>query len=253
MKKITRRLVSVMLALVLIAGLPLLSAEGTADAASSTRPVRLLMLDRWSEDNTVAVWAFGTIGVKVVTVYSLRDVDPAKYDGLLVPGGVNDVDPRLYNAKDSGKNYKPDINFDKRQIAAIKRFARAGKPVFGICRGLQIINVAFGGRLKQNIKRHSGRRVARNVKGSWIYKVDGRKRVTYHMHHQGIKKLGKHLKATSYDVPSGEIEAIEHVSLPIYAVQWHPEALKLDPNGVKVLKAFRNVCLKYRKLNTKKR
>ena len=253
MKKYLRRTVPFILALSLIMSFPFYAAEGTAHAASGTRPVSIVMVGKRGAGNAAVVWAFSTAGVKVTTVYRLSKVKPSKYDGLIIPGGLNDVTPVLYGAKRSKKTYKPDRALDRLQIKAVKRFAKAGKPVFGICRGFQVINVAFGGTLKQHIGSHSGFRTVKNARRSWIRKVFGYKEKTYHAHHQGIKKLGKGLIATSYDIKSGEIEAFEHKSLPVYAVQWHPEAMtRYHPDSLRIFKAFRKICLRNR-LNAPKK
>jgi len=139
------------------------------------------------------------------------------------------------------------MKLDKRQIRALKRFVKADKPVLGICRGFQVINVAYGGTLKQHIKRHQGYRTAKIVKGTWLYRIYGKKTRTYHMHHQAIKKLGEGLIVSATDMSTGEIEAFRHESDPVYAVQWHPECfMKYNMEAQKVLKAFKRICLKHR-------
>jgi len=249
-----KKLIVVVVTLTFILSFPLLSAEGNVQAASGReKKVKLVMLDKKGEDNSAVVYAFNSVGVSVTTVYSLRYADPKKYDGLIIPGGLNDITPSLYGAKDSGKNYHPDKALDKRQIKAIRRVAEAQKkPVFGICRGEQVINVAFGGTMKQNIKRHTGWRTVKNKKGSWNYKVLGRSYTGFDSHHQSVKKLGKHLVATSWDKRSKEIEALEHETLPIFGIQWHPEAFMRQAGTQKVFSSFKKVCLRSRNAKTTK-
>ena len=126
LKNQLRKLIAVVLTAVFVLGFPILSSEGEASAYSG-KPVRLVMLDRRDNDSRDVAGAFGAVGVRVTTVYSLKAVKPKRYDGLVIPGGLNDIDPSLYGAKDHGKNYKPDKAFDKRQIKAIKRFAQGQK------------------------------------------------------------------------------------------------------------------------------
>ena len=201
----------------------------------------LLMVDNRS-DNRRVVTQFAKVGVTVVTVYNIKDVDPAKYDGLIIPGGGN-MDPRSYRAKRDKHTYGTDKAKDDLQIAAILMFAKAGKPVLGICRGSQVINVAFGGTLKQHIPRwHKKNRKVKTVKGSWVRGIYGKKSKVYHWHHQCIKKLGKGLKVTARDARDKRIEAIQHKTLPIYGVQWHPD-IKPNKKSYALYNSFKQICL----------
>ena len=173
------------------------SAPEVTEQVTVKRKPHLLMVDN-RKDNKRVVKEFKKVGVKVTTVYSLKKVDPVKYDGLIIPGGHN-IDPKMYGAKRSKYTYGTNIKKDRMQVEAVKRFAEAGKPVLGLCRGCQLINVAFGGTIKQHIKWHKYYRKVVNVKGYWMYDVYGKTRNTYHFHHQCVKKLGKGLIATSFD------------------------------------------------------
>ena len=243
--KLISKLLLLLLCFMLVLSVPLAEPDGNAYAASKSksktkaRPVHLLMVDKAGSGNGGVIVAFNSVGVKVTTVYSLRKVKPSKYDGLIIPGGVNDVEPSLYKAKCSRMTFCPKKKFDKLQIKAIKRFVKAGKPVFGICRGFQVINVAYGGTLKQHISRHRGFRTVKSKKGSWIYNVQGRRKSVFHSHHQTVKKLGEGLIATSYDVRSGEMEALEHETDPVYAVQWHPEVHMYQQGSRGIFRAFK--------------
>ena len=206
---------------------------------AQTRKVHLLMVDN-SPANKRVVKHFKKVGVKVTTVYSLKKVDPSKYDGLIIPGG-NNMDPRSYKAKRHRRTFGTNRKKDKMQIEAVKRFAREGKPVLGLCRGCQVINVAFGGTLKQHIGWHIGFRKVRNVKGYWMYRMFGKTRKTYHYHHQCVGKLGKGLAATSYDMKGKTIESVQHKTLPVYGIQWHPDC-KVGRQGYRVFKEFKKIC-----------
>ena len=173
-----------------------------------------------------------------VTVLGTRKINVKKFDGVALAGGP-DVTPRLYGQKNKhSSNCNPAK--DKMQIAVIKKFAKAGKPILGVCRGQQIINVAFGGTLKQHIGWHSGSRKVKIEKGSWLYKAYGKTAKVAHNHHQAIKKLGSGLVATQWDAKSKVIEAIEHETLPVYGVQWHPESM--GKRGMKVGRIFKKEC-----------
>ena len=183
-------------------------------------------------------------GCNVVKITTTK-IDPKKYDGLVVPGG-GDVDPALYHQKKNPHDYGINRKLDLLQINVIKKFANAGKPVIGICRGCQVINVAFGGTLYQHIKGwHIGRRVAKIKKGSMFYDLFGRYESVAHSHHQCALKLGKGLIATQWDVKDKHIEAIEHKTLPVYGLQWHPEGM--GKRGSMVAKRFMSICIKTNK------
>ena len=215
------------------------------------RKPRLLMVDK-KGNNPGLPQEMKKLGCKVTIVNRLNKVDPKKYDALLVPGG-GDVHPKNWG----GKKHPAAGNFtykkDRFQIVAIQRFARAKKPILGICRGEQLINVAFGGAMIQNLypksKRptyeHGFRRVA-NVKGSWIYKIYGKKPRVFFYHHQAVdpKRLGKGIVITSWSVGHKykHVEAIEHETLPIYGVQWHPDS-NVRKQGTRIFRGFKKVVL----------
>ena len=153
-------------------------------------------------------------------------------DGFLFSGGV-DVDPKYSGEEikfDNVKCCEPRDNFE---LAIFKKILASGKPVLGICRGVQLINVAMGGSLYQHIDGHSTNdreKTAHTVtvkEGSLLYKLVGEKSVidVNTLHHQVIKDVapGLNAVATSHD---GYIEAVELPGHKFFvAVQWHPEGL----------------------------
>lgn len=178
-------------------------------------------------------------------------IDVSRYDGLVIPGGHN-IDPRMYGAERAPETYGTNIKKDKIQVYMIQQFAKANKPVLGVCRGCQVVNVAFGGTICQHIPGwHKWDRTVKIKKGSWLYNAYGSKASTYHFHHQCVQKLGDGLVATQWDVSDGRIEAIEHKTLPVYGVQWHPDAM--ETRGYGVFREFRNTCVRYKKVNDYKR
>lgn len=160
-----------------------------------------------------------------------------RFDGLLIPGG-GDIDPAAYGedeVTDTLYGIRPDA--DAFEIALVLEAARRHLPTLGICRGLQIANVAFGGTLHQDLPEHKkdlmGRAFAGHyrtnvVQGTRLHNVVGRDEIVVNsLHHQGIKELGDALRigATATD---GVVESIES-SDPVWdmlAVQWHPECLR---------------------------
>lgn len=162
----------------------------------------------------------------------------SKYDGLILPGG-GDINPSRYNEKKKGSK---DINnkLDNLQFTVLGKFVEAKKPVLGICRGSQVINVYFGGSMNQDIKKHMGTNHPTTItKGSMVYRVYGKKLQVNSFHHQSVKRLGKGLRIVQR-ASDGTVEGIEHTTLPVYGLQWHPEAM--GASGRKILKEFLKVC-----------
>jgi gamma-glutamyl-gamma-aminobutyrate hydrolase PuuD len=159
-------------------------------------------------------------------------------DGLVLQGG-SDVSPSTYGETPLAPQWAGDRLRDVYEIELVHEFIEAGKPVLGICRGAQLINVAFGGTLYQDIptqlaesqvhvtdayERHRhdirfepGSGLARLYRG-----VD--KPVVTSIHHQSIKALGRGLRVEAWSEPDGVVEAIRATGKSyVFAVQWHPE------------------------------
>lgn len=181
---------------------------------------------------------------------------PEEYDGLLLPGG-EDVDPSLYGAENRGSvGISPAL--DALQTASLEAFVRAGKPVFGICRGEQLINVFFGGTLVQDLPekaRHAHGEgepdrvhALRAEEGSFLHGLYGAAFQVNSSHHQAVERLGKGLRAVAFCGEDGVVEAVAHETLPVLAVQFHPERMRppfADPrvvSGDPVLRLFLSLC-----------
>ena len=157
---------------------------------------------------------------------------PEKYDGLLLPGGC-DVNPARYG-KERIPEETTDDRLDEIQFDALARFLEAGKPVLGICRGHQLLNVAFGGTLIQHLpgaEKHQGLATGEdNVhriiveENTFLRKIYGPSCMANSTHHQGVETPGKGLIAAARS-EDGVIEAMEHESLPVWSVQFHPERM----------------------------
>lgn len=159
--------------------------------------------------------------------------DLAPFDGLLLPGG-GDLNPRLYGEELCGS--EPfDAGLDRLQWTALDRFVKAGKPVLGICRGMQLINVYFGGTLIQHLPTTAAHRMppgggdqvhaVRAEAGSLLRALYGERFATNSSHHQAVGTPGDGLAVTARCPDDGVIEAVECPGKPIFAVQFHPERM----------------------------
>ena len=160
-------------------------------------------------------------------------------DALVLHGGA-DVWPGSYGEEPLDPRWNGDRQRDSYEIALVRAFVAAGKPVFGVCRGLQLINVAFGGTLYQDIPTQLAQSTPHrdsDVFDHHFHSVDvvaGTRlhtllTQTHHpkinsIHHQGIKDLAPGFVVEARCPEDGLIEAIRHTgSAYVAAVQWHPE------------------------------
>lgn len=164
-------------------------------------------------------------------------------DGLVLQGG-NDVAPETYGETALHPDWQGDRVRDRYERDLIQAFVDAGKPVFGICRGLQLLNVHFGGTLWQDIETQcippEGNPVVHRVLGRYEHHhhtvefvagsrlqalFPGLPRITTNsIHHQGIKTLAPDFVAEAYCPEDGLVEAIRWRGPAfVFGVQWHPE------------------------------
>jgi putative glutamine amidotransferase len=161
-------------------------------------------------------------------------------DALLLTGGA-DVDPDFYGAKPGPKMGRTERERDELEIRLLKTALERGQPVFGICRGLQVINVGLGGTLYQdvpseylsdvehNTKPRAGNpRLAHTVQvagGTRLASIAGAGELAVNsFHHQAVKGLAAGVRATAVS-PDGLVEGLETSDGRLLAVQCHPEEL----------------------------
>jgi putative glutamine amidotransferase len=166
-------------------------------------------------------------GGEAVLVYPTADIDFesrfAWVDGVLLPGGA-DVDPLLYADHRDGSVYGVDRRQDDFDIALSKWALDRGVPTLAICRGFQVINVALGGTLEQDMAEdHRDRMHTITVTGA-IAGITGPTVEASCFHHQRVEKLAEGLRvlATDHD---GTIEAVDRPDGAgwFFGLQWHPE------------------------------
>ena len=166
-----------------------------------------------------------------------------RLDGVFLAGGV-DIDPSSYKEDKLDVCGRTDPDRDRVELMLTRWAIEEGKPVLGVCRGMQVINVACGGSLLQDVA-HASDRFAKHdyyptqgfardhlahaamvAPGSYLQRVYGEGPIEVNsMHHQGIAKLGDGLAATIH-APDELIEGIEGTGENfLVGVQWHPEML----------------------------
>jgi putative glutamine amidotransferase len=157
------------------------------------------------------------------------------YDGLLLTGG-GDIEPALYAPSNDGSE-SIDYDRDLAELELLGAFLALRKPVMGVCRGHQVINVGLGGTLRQHIgddlcrfhrhtSEHNGDKVhsVYSADGSWYRNTYGDVFSVNSSHHQALNQLGGGLRPVLWS-ESGIVEAVEHDSLLIVSVQFHPERM----------------------------
>jgi putative glutamine amidotransferase len=184
-------------------------------------------------------------------------------DGLLIPGG-GDINPERYDATPHEAVNGVDDERDTFELEMVRRARDRRIPTMAICRGLQVVNVALGGTLVQDLPSHTGAH-GHDITGEGAYEphsealIDPGCRIASiigeglhqinSIHHQAVEELGEGLRVVGA-APDGTIEAIEHedTSWPLIAVQWHPEFLGMADHGEShdLFHAFVESAAKYR-------
>jgi putative glutamine amidotransferase len=177
-----------------------------------------------------------------------------RFDGLLLGGGV-DVDPARYGRPLlENANVEVDAERDGLDFGIFGEARRRGAPVLGICRGLQVVNVALGGTLVQDIPTERPSRVVHQrtkeektrrdhrvavAPGTRLARIAGAAEIAVNSrHHQAIDRVGAGL-AVSATAPDGVAEGIEASNDGwLLAVQWHPENLSGDGVSERLFAAF---------------
>jgi putative glutamine amidotransferase len=197
-----------------------------------------------------------------VLIPLLDDIDALRavydrMDGVLIPGGV-DVDPAAFGEAPHERLGRVDPPRDRVELQLVKWAVEDHKPVLGLCRGLQVINVALGGTLYQDLDAEYPNAIKHDyfpnygfdrdylahevalTSGSRLQQALVADRIPVNsMHHQGIKVLGRGLEASA-TAPDGLIEAAESAGDSfLVGVQWHPEVFEAtDPHAQHLFDEF---------------
>jgi putative glutamine amidotransferase len=174
------------------------------------------------------------------------------FDGVVLAGGV-DVDPARYGVEEPHPTVEVDYARDTTEFAVFAAAHREAVPMLGICRGMQLMNVALGGTLHQDIPTEYPTGITHNVKGKHPERRDhpvdvkagtvlaeiaqSEKLQVNSRHHQAVEKLAPGVRVSAV-APDGLIEAFESREPWLLAVQWHPENLRRDPPSRRIFAEF---------------
>lgn len=169
------------------------------------------------------------LSIPYITTLSLSEI--CSCQALILPGG-GDITPAFFGQKNTGSQ-NIDTELDIIQFQALEQAVRYRKPVLGICKGMQIINVYFGGTIIQHMKDYEihqykdGDRFHHStiVPGTFLHALYGDTLFVNSAHHQCLGSLGQELILVQYASPAPTPEAVCHKLLPVYGIQWHPERL----------------------------
>lgn len=182
--------------------------------------------------------AVSFVGAIPLIPFNKAELDDVRFlaenhDGLILTGGP-DINPVCYRSTPHPLTINIDNLRDTFELGLIDQFVRLQKPILGICRGTQLLNVFFGGTLFQDIESELGishpfnseHYVVCDMRNT-LTELFGNKFFVNSLHHQAIAELGQDLRVLVRSENSNLVEAFEHKSLPIIGVQWHPERMVL--------------------------
>ena len=194
-----------------------------------------------------------------------------EFDGLLLSGGP-DVNPHRFGEVNSGSWQISDA-LDDIEFSVLDDFVEDGKPVLGICRGIQVINIYFGGNIYQHLpdfEKHTGDRYIQENgaeghyaevenhgfvnhevfadNGSWLAHLYGTQFMTNSAHHQALKEVAHDLVVDARCGEDGIVEAVHHRDLPVIGTQFRPERMCLENrssdliDGLEIFRGFSQMC-----------
>ncbi|MEM9611567.1 MAG: gamma-glutamyl-gamma-aminobutyrate hydrolase family protein [Actinomycetota bacterium] len=207
----------------------------------SGRRISTAVLEGWPEplhrldaDFYLTGYAEGVLEAGGLPVHIPCNVDPAaiahRLDGIILTGGA-DIAPDRYGGETHPDLISPELYRDELEFGLFEEALRRDLPVLGVCRGLQLINVAYGGTLHQHVPEHlsfdqpitdPAHKVV-TIEGSRLHELYGPTIEVNSLHHQTVDRVGDGVTVTAR-ADDGTVEGLE-VGDRILAVQWHPEMM----------------------------
>lgn len=196
--------------------------------------------------------ALHTLGAEGTAV--LDETDFSKYDALILPGGA-DIDPELFGEENWGCR-KIQRDRDIRQLEITKIFDEMNKPILGVCKGYQLLNIYFGAKMVQHIPEYETHQWveadqahgSRCKEGSFLHRIYGKTEFPINSaHHQALEVLAEGFIPVQW-ADDGVLEAMEHTARPIIGVQWHPERMcckhrrEDTVDGLPIFEYFLSLC-----------
>jgi putative glutamine amidotransferase len=210
------------------------SAFGAALRAVSARRVpRVAVLVADAAPDDCVGWVAAAGAEALVLDPARAGLSLAGADALVLSGSYDDVHPALYGEAVGPHTHNPDLAADRRDLALLQQALDDDLPIVGVCRGGQLLNIALGGSLWQDLEHDAGTTLPhggddahpiRTGEGSALRGIIGRGAEVGCGHHQAIRRLGRGVRPTAV-APDGMVESIE-VAGRRFAIglQWHPEA-----------------------------
>lgn len=183
-------------------------------------------------------------------------------DSILLPGG-GDIDPQIFDGIPHEEVYGKSPELDHIELELVRYARERSIPLFGVCRGCQVVNVAFGGSLFTHLDDQFGDTIQHSNKnysklphtveiqpGTKLAQMIPQQTIQVNsLHHQGIDRLGSGLVVNAI-ADDGLVEGVEYPDHPfLLAVQWHPEALPEDESARSLFKHFISAASAYAEKN----
>jgi putative glutamine amidotransferase len=203
------------------------------------RPLVLVLAAHEEDPLPYQRWIDGAGGQARVLDRERFERQIASADALVLSGSMTDIHPALYGQETVAAQGDIDLDVDRRDLAALRTALVQDVPLIGICRGHQLLNIAFGGTLNQDVDGHDAAThpVDTSV-GSVARRVLGRASEVCSEHHQSVRRVGRGLSVTSMS-SDGVVESLEIPSRRFaIGVQWHPEDQEGGPAAARLAEAF---------------
>lgn len=225
---------------------------GISTSILAEKDPKLIQVDRiyLNKEYVTAIERMGGMPILLPVTLNKMLIDEyvALCDGFVFSGG-GDINPLYFNTPPHSGLGGVNSEVDCFQLTLIQKVLESGKPLLGVCRGIQLLNVALGGNLYQDLGEIQGEvfqheqhapkydviHKVRFVENSVLYEMFGKSVYTNSYHHQAIKRLGKNLRIIGM-TDDGVVEAVEMLGHKFcIGVQWHPEMMFTHSDEMSVL------------------